>query len=100
MRAMVEAIERGRDRGEPRCECKSLLAAFEIGGATLERHAGRVLGAGIVVTLVDARTLLHEGRGRIDRHHYRTGRGIGLLSGVHTAGGEVEIFSLAHSVSK
>ena len=91
VRAVVETVERGRDRGQPGGKGKGRAAAFEIGDAALERHARRVLGARVVVALVHARALLDVGRGGIDRHHHRAGGRIGLLPGMHAAGGEVEV---------
>ena len=91
MGAVVEAFERGRDRGQPGGEGERRAAAFEIGDAALERHAGRILGAGIVVALVHARALLDVGRGGVDRHHHGAGGRIGRLPRMHAAGGEAEL---------
>ena len=96
MGAVVEAFERGRDGGEPGGEGEGRTAAFEIGDAALERHARRILGARIVETLVHARALLDVRRGGVDWHHHRAGGRIGLLPGMHAAGGEVELVRFGH----
>src|SRR4029450_11048858 len=75
---------------------KSRAAAFEIGDAALERHARGILGAGVVVALVHARTLLNVSGGGIDRHHNGAGRGIGLLPRVDAARGEVKLVRFGH----
>ena len=96
VRAVVETFQRGRDRREPRRECKRLGAAFEVGDAAFERHPGRVLRAGIFVALVHAGARLHVGRGGVDRHHHRAGGRIGRLPGMNAAGGEIEPVRRVH----
>jgi hypothetical protein len=96
MRAVIQTFEHGRDRGEPGREGKRRAAAFEVGDAALERHAGGIFRARVVEAFVHARALLHEGRGGVDRHHHRAGRRIGRLAGVHAAGGEVEPVGQGH----
>src|SRR4029077_9961006 len=91
MRAMVEALERGRDRRKAGGKGERGAASFEIGDAALERHARRVLGAGIVVTLIHAGALLHVRGGGVDRNHDGAGGGIGLLPRMNTARGEIEL---------
>ena len=46
VRAVIEAFERGRDRGQAGREGEGRAAAFEIGDAALERHARRILACG------------------------------------------------------
>ena len=74
VRAGVEQLEHGRDRGQAGGEREGLRAAFEVGDAALERPARRVVRAAVVEALVHARALLHVGRGRVDRRHDRAGR--------------------------
>ena len=90
-RRASSSVEHGRDRGQPGGEGEAGRAAFEIGDAALEGHAGRVLRARVFVALVDARALLRVGRGGVDRHHHRAGGRVGLLAGMDAAGGEGEL---------
>jgi hypothetical protein len=88
MRAGVERIEHRCHAGEPGGESESARAAFEAGDASLQRRAGRIAAARVIVALVHAGARLHVGRRRIDRRHDRAGRGVGLLPGVNRARGE------------
>src|SRR5262249_44160276 len=92
-----ETLQRGRDRGKARGKGERRAAAFEIGDAALECHACRVLGAGVIVALVHAGTLLDIGGGCVDRHHDRAGRRVGLLPGVDAARREIKLVFLRHS---
>ena len=58
---------------------------LERGDALLERLAGRVRGARVVVALVDADRLLGVRRGLVDRDGDRAGLGVGVLSRVDGA---------------
>src|SRR5829696_7089268 len=96
MGAVVERVEHRRGRGEPGAEGEAGRAAFEVGDAALEGHAGRVLRARVFVALVDARTLLRVGRGGVDRHHHGAGGRVRLLAGMDAAGVEGELVLLDH----
>src|SRR5207244_2958499 len=61
-------------------------AALERRDVALERFAGRVAGAGVLVAFVLPEALLDVGRGLIDRRHDGAGEGVGNVSGVHGAG--------------
>jgi hypothetical protein len=98
MRAVIEAVERGRDRRKAGREGEGRLPPFEIGDAALERHAGRILGAGIVEALVHPRRLLDVGGRGVDRHHHGAGGRIGLLPRMHAAGGKAELVRFVHGV--
>src|SRR5205807_1871144 len=63
--------------------CSSDL--FQRRDVSLERFAGRVLRAGVLVAFVLPETLLDVGRGLIDRRHDGAGEGVGDVSGVHGA---------------
>ena len=66
-----------------------VLGVLERGEALLERRPRRVRDARVVVALVDADRLLHEGRGLVDRRDDRAGRRVGLLPVVDRARLEV-----------
>jgi len=78
-----------RRRAEPGGEGDAVLGALERRQAGLERTAGRIRGARVVVALVLADRVLEVGRGLVDRHCQRAGRGIGLLPSVDRAGLEI-----------
>ena len=87
---VIAGIEKLQNRGRsrhPRGEGVAGGAAFEIGDAALEGHAGRILAARIFIALVDARALLDVGRSGVDRRHDGAGRRIRRLPGVDRPGG-------------
>jgi hypothetical protein len=96
VRIFFEAAEHGRGSRHAGGESKPRSAAFEIGNASLECHARRVLSAPIFKALVNAGAGLRIGRGRIDRRHHRAGRRIVLLTGMDAARGEVERIAVGH----
>ena len=74
---------------EPRGERERALAALERGELRLERGAGRVAGAAVLVAAAQpADAVLHERRGLVDRRDDRAGRRVELLAGVDGARGE------------
>ncbi len=97
MRAVVEAFERGCDGRQAGSEGERRAAAFEVGDAALERHAGGIRGARVVEAFVHAGALLHEGGRGVDRHHHGAGGRIGRLARMDAAGGEGEPVRLGHS---
>src|SRR5207244_1870969 len=66
LRQQLEHCVHGR---EPGGERKPVTTAFQRGDVPLERFAGRVLRAGVLVAFVLPETLLDVGRGLIDRRH-------------------------------
>ena len=75
------------EQGEDRCrrrqsrrERQSIPASFELGQARLQRGAGRVAGARVLVPLVFPDRFLLVRRGLEHRHDDRAGGRIGLLS--------------------
>ena len=69
----------------PEAKAKAGGAALEIRERRLQRVAGRVVGARVLVALVHAGTGLHVGGGRVDRRHHRAGEGVGALPAVDDA---------------
>src|SRR6266571_872938 len=61
---------------------------FERRDVALQRLAGGVRGARVLVPLVPAQSLLDVGGRLVDRRHDRAGQRVGDLPGVHRAGAE------------
>ena len=97
--ARVEQIEHRARAAEAGAESIALRPAFQIGDAALVGHARRILRAAVLVALVHARTRLHIGRRRVDRHHDRAGRWIGALAGVDCARAEAVLAVVLHGLS-
>ena len=70
----LEELEDRIERRESGAEGEAEAAALEARDVALERLAGRVLGAGVLVALVPAEPFLGVGRGLVDRRHDRTRR--------------------------
>ena len=87
--AGVEQVHDRRRRADPGGERVAVRGVLERREALLERRAGRVRAARVVVALVDADRLLRERRGLVDRRRHRAGRRVGLLAGVDGARLEV-----------
>ena len=83
--ARIEQVQHRRCRGQAGGEGEAGAAAFQVRHAALVGHAGRVLRARVLVTLVLAGALLHVGGGGVDRRHDGAGAGIGMLAGVNGA---------------
>ena len=90
---MHEVHQRGR-RAEPRAERDAVLRVLEAGQRDLQRGAGRVRDARVVVALVHPDRLLHERGGLVDRRDDRAGRRIRLLPRVDRPRLEVHARSL------
>ena len=74
-------------------------AALDRREVGLERHARRVLRAAVLEPLVLAESLLHVGRGLIDRRDDGAGRRIGLLAGMNADSAEARGVGEFHGVS-
>ena len=83
-----EQLQHRVDRGEARAEGEAVAAAFERRDVPLQRLAGRVARAGVLVSLVPAEAVLHVGGGLIDGRHHGAGERVGDLAGVDGPGGE------------
>ena len=69
--------------GQPGGEGQPAAAALQRGEALLQRGAGRVAAAAVLVAAAQpADAVLLVGRGLVDRRHDRTGRGVRLLAGM------------------
>ena len=92
--AALEQAEHAIDGRQPAGERQPVAGALQVGHACLERSAGRVARARVLVALVPAHALLGERRRQRDRGDDRTGRRIGGLPGksmvlqVKSAGGD------------
>ncbi len=76
----------GRHAGRERAP---MPTAFQRGQTFLQRGAGRVAGAGVLVTGAHAaHPVLGVGRRGVDGHDHRTGRRVCLLARMNGAGGE------------
>ena len=95
--ARIDEVHQRRRRAEPRREREPVRGAFEARERGLERRAGRVRDARVVVALVDADRLLHVRRRLVDRRDRGARRGIGLLALVDGAGLELHAAMLAMS---
>ena len=82
MVAGAEEVEDGVGGRAARGEGDAMLAVLDRSDAGLKRVAGRILGARVLVALVDAGARLHIGRGLEDGRHDGAGGGIGLLASV------------------
>ncbi len=87
--AWVDEVHQRRRRAEAGGESDAVLRVLERGERHLQRRAGRVRDARVVVALVDADRFLHERRGLVDRRDDRAGRRVGLLAVVDRSGLEV-----------
>ena len=85
----VDEMHERRRRAEPRRERDAVVGVLERGERLLERGAGRVRDARVVVALVLADGVLDVGRRLVDRRDDRAGRRIRLLPLVDRAGLEV-----------
>ena len=65
--ARPKQLEDRVERREPGAEGEAVGRPLEAGHVALERLAGGVLGAGVLVALVLAERRLHVGRGLVDR---------------------------------
>ena len=88
-----EVHQRGR-RAEPRAERDAVLRVLEARERDLERRAGRIGDARVVVALVHADRLLHVRGGLVDGRDDGAGRRVGLLPGMDRARLEVHRVSL------
>ncbi len=91
--ALSRAHEGAQDRvlrRQPARERQAVRAVLERGQADLERGAGRVAGAGVLVALVVAHRVLGERRRQRDGRHDRARRRVGVLAGMDGARLEAE----------
>jgi hypothetical protein len=88
VRAGVEQFQHGGNRRQPGRESERLGAAFQIGHATLQRPARRVVRAAVVEAFVHAGAVLQVGGVGVNRRHQRAGGRVRRLPGVDHPGGE------------
>src|SRR5215216_4957498 len=74
------------------------VAVLELGDLLLERAAGGVLDAGVLVLRRFAQPALHVGGGLIDGHRDGAGARIRRLAGMDGAGGKAEVSWIAFQV--
>ena len=72
----------------PLSEGEAVAPPLERGDVALERLAGGILAARVLVALVLAEPVLHVGGGEVDRRHDRAGERLGPLAGVDGPRGE------------
>ncbi len=81
----IDEVHQGRRRAEPGAERDPVLRLLEARQRLLQRAAGRVRDARVVVALVHADRVLHERRRLVDRRRDRAGRRIRLLADMNRA---------------
>ena len=87
--ARVQQVHQRRRRADPGRECDPVLRALERREALLQRRAGRVRDARVVVALVPADRFLDVRRRLVDRRRHGAGGRIRLLPVVNRARLEV-----------
>ena len=94
MVAQFQGVPQQSRRSHPRCgggaaAAAALIDPLEGGEGGLQRRAGRVVGAGVVVPGVLAGSVLGVGAGGVDRDHDGARGGFGVLAGMDRLGLEL-----------
>ena len=87
-RPALNSLRMASSAASPEPNAKPWVPPSSARDVALQRLAGRVLGAAVLVALVLAQAFLPIGRGLVDRGHHRPGERIGDLAGVDGAGGQ------------
>ena len=99
MLAVFHQVQDGGRRHATGGEREAEATAFELRQAAFVSRAGRVAGARVLVTFVDARRGLHIGGGEMQRHVDGAGGGVWRLRAVNRPGLEAVRFGRGHSAA-